>query len=447
MSDAKLIHRFSAAELARHVARGDLSVREVAEATLARIDALDGQLHAWAFVDRQVVLARADELDRARAAGKPSRLLHGVPLGVKDIFDVAGMPTRAGSRVRSDAPPAALDSEPVAAMRAADALIIGKTHTTEFAYAEPAPTRNPWNLECEPGGSSSGSAASVAAAMIPAALGTQTAGSVLRPAAFCGVVGFKPSFGRISRRGVIPFAWSLDTMGTLTRTVEDARLLASVLAGLDPPPEPGADAMERPPRLAYAPRILAERQHPSMSAALASAAAAFEKSGAKVDEVSLPADFDVSLESHHVIMVAEGAAYHAEGLARAGERYGVRLRTLVETGLLVRAADYLRAQRVRRDLYERVAPLFLRCDALLVPAAAGPAPRKTEGHTGDPAFNAPWTLFGLPAITLRGGTDIDGLPLGIQLVGRPRGDEALLDVAAWCERVRGPSPAPPAPFA
>ncbi|MHB8577569.1 MAG: amidase, partial [Dehalococcoidia bacterium] len=288
------------------------------EVLLNRIEALDGELHAWVYLDRDAVLAEADALDSEAEARRLRGPLHGVPIGVKDIYNVAGVPTRAGSRALAAAQPAVVDSAPVAALRRAGALIVGKTATTEFAYAQPALTRNPWNLDHEPGGSSSGSAAAVAAGMVPAALGSQTAGSVLRPAAFCGVVGFKPSFGRIDRRGVIPFAWSLDTMGTMTRTVRDARLLLTALTS--PTWHQAATARAAAaPHIGYVPRVLHGRIDPRMSAAIAEAAGTFERAGATVAEVQLPADFAAAVEAHQVIMVSEGAAHHADGVAAHGE--------------------------------------------------------------------------------------------------------------------------------
>lgn len=444
MSVSTPLSRLSATELAAAVARRELSTEQVARAALDRIAALDGELQAWVYLDADAVLAEARVMDSDAESGALRGPLHGVPVGIKDIYDVAGAPTRAGSKVRADAQPVALDSAPVARLRAAGALILGKTATTEFAAADPAATRNPFNLDHTPGGSSSGSAAAVAAGMVPVALGSQTAGSVLRPASFCGVVGLKPSFGRVERTGVVPFAWSLDTMGTLTRTVADAAL---VLRALTPPSwQPAAGKASVPPRVGYVTRILPERLQPEMRAALDSAAGRIGRVGVRVEEATLPADFDAAIEAQQLIMLSEAATFHAPGFAERAGLYGPRIREMVEAGMTVPAVAYLQAQRVRRDLGERILPLFARFDALLVPAAPGAAP-KTLASTGDPAFNAPWTLLGLPAITLCAGLDAEGLPLGLQLVGAPRADESLLSVAAWCEEALGAAPAPRAPFA
>jgi Asp-tRNA(Asn)/Glu-tRNA(Gln) amidotransferase A subunit family amidase len=438
MTTAAALLAHSASQLARLVHEGAVSPGEIAAAALDRIDALDGRLKAWVAIDRVAVQAEAALLDREARAGAFRGPLHGVPVGVKDIYDVAGLPTRAGASFLAAAPPAVSDSAAVASLRRGGALILGKTATTTFAMADPAETVNPWHPSHTPGGSSSGSAAAVAAGMVPAALGTQTAGSVLRPAAFCGIVGFKPSFGRISRAGVIPFAWSLDTLGPLTRSVADAALLLEVMTRLDWRREPDTAEPEVTPRLGVVSRLFPQRLHPEMEGMLAGAATAFARAGARVEEVALSDRFELTLEAHHIIMTVEGAAYHSRTHAEHLHEYRPRLRTLVETGRLVPATAYLEAQRVRADLWRRTLPLLGRFDALLVPAAAGPAPEGLDS-TGDPSFNAPWTLLGLPTIALPAGHDAQGLPLGLQLVGQPRADEALLRVAAWCEDVLGPA--------
>jgi Asp-tRNA(Asn)/Glu-tRNA(Gln) amidotransferase A subunit family amidase len=438
------LHELSAAAAAARIARRELSPVALVEALLARIEHLEPRLHVWAALDRAGALAQARQRERQTAAGAPCGPLHGVPVGVKDIFAVAGLPTRAGSRVFHAVP--AEDATTVARLRAAGAIVLGKTHTTEFALADPAPTRNPRHEGHTPGGSSSGSAAGVAAGMMPAALGTQTAGSVLRPAAFCGVVGFKPTYGRISRHGVLPLAWSLDHVGTLTRTVADAALLAEVMAGPD-----GRDgtcppvAVERLAEAARAPRlpdrllvgeVYPERLHPAAGGRLHAVAARLAAAGARVEELRLPDAFAAALATHDVIMSAEVAALHLEGVRRHADAYGPLLRARVEAGALVPAAAYLHAQRLRHRIRAAVLPLFDEADCLLVPAAAGPAPEGLAS-TGDPSFNAPWSLLGLPAIALPAGTDASGLPLAVQLVAAPWQEARLLGVAAWCEGVLG----------
>jgi aspartyl-tRNA(Asn)/glutamyl-tRNA(Gln) amidotransferase subunit A len=438
------LHTLSATRAAYLIAHRELSPVELTEALLARIERLEPRLRVWATLDADGALRQARERAEEAARGLIHGPLHGVPVGIKDIVHVAGLPTRAGSRVLDIVPPA--DASVVARLRRAGAVILGKTHTTEFAMADPASTRNPWNPEHTPGGSSSGSAAGVAAGMMPAALGSQTAGSVLRPAAFCGVVGFKPTYGRISRYGVLPLAWTLDHVGTLTRTVEDAAVLTAVMAGadghdhtcLDLPVPDMRDAVRvpRPPRIGIVgdlyPDRLTDPARDRLSASIVRLAAA----GAEMERLRLPSEFAAALDVHHVIMQAEMAGVHAEGIRARGDAYGPRLRAAVEVGALVPVATYLKAQAARRVIRRAVMPLFDLVDCLIVPSAAGAAPRGLD-FTGDPAFNAPWSLLGLPAISLPAGLDGNGLPLAVQLVAGPWQEARLLSAAAWCEGVLG----------
>ena len=444
------LHTLTAAQAADFIARRELSPLTLVDALLARIAELEPRLHVWAALDADGARSQARQLADEVARGELRGPLHGVPVGVKDIFHVARLPTRAGSRVHHTVPDE--DATTVARLRQAGAIIMGKTHTTEFALADPAPTRNPWNPEHTPGGSSSGSAAGVAAGMVPAALGTQTAGSVLRPAAFCGVVGFKPTYGRLSRHGILPLAWSLDHPGSLTRTVEDAALLLAVMAGpdgrdgtcLDTPADDYVAAARSPvpPRLGLAGEVYPDRLSGPARERLRCAAERLGAAGARLEEIHLPPEFSATLDAHHVIMVSEAGGVHAAGVRQRAADYGPRLRAVVETGALVPAAAYLRAQQVRRAIRDAVLPLLQRVDCLLVPSAAGPAPAGLDS-TGDPSFNAPWSLLGLPAISLFAGLDADGLPLAVQLVAAPWHEARLLAAAAWCEHTLGPAPPPP----
>ena len=444
------VYSLTAAQAAALIARRELSPVVLLDALLARVGALEPELQVWALLDTPGARAQAQERAAEAGRGELRGPLHGVPVGVKDIFHVAGLPTRAGSRVYQVIPTE--DATTVARLRQAGAVILGKTHTTEFALADPAPTRNPWNPAHTPGGSSSGSAAGVASGMMPAALGTQTAGSVLRPASFCGIVGFKPTWGRVSRHGILPLAWSLDHLGTLTRTVEDAALLLGVMAGPDgrdaacpdvPVPDyPGALRDPRPPTIGLVGDIYPERVSEDARQRLAATALRLELAGAELEKLRLPAEFAAALDAHHLIMTAEASGVHLAGVRERAGDYGPRLRLTVETGALIPAPAYLRAQQVRRAVRRAVLPLFEHADCLLVPAAAGAAPAGLDS-TGDPAFNAPWSLLGLPAISLPAGLDGEGLPLGVQLVAPPWQEARLLAVAAWCEHVLGPAPAPP----
>lgn len=424
------------AALAAGIAAGSVSPVAVVEALLARSARLKPELQVWALLAGDAALAAAREREAEQRAGSARGPLHGVPLGVKDIIDVAGLPTRANSAARADAPPATLDAAAVIRLREAGAVVLGKTATTEFAYMEPSGARNPWNPAHTPGGSSSGSAAGVAARLVPGALGTQTAGSVLRPAAYCGVVGFKPTTERVSRAGVLPLAWSLDHVGTLTRSVADTALLYAVLSGAAP-----IRRETRAPLLGLAPDFLASRSDAATRAMLHRTAAALTRAGAEVEAVDLEPLGLPALAAHQAVMAAEVSAYH---LGAHGDRLaalGPRLRALIHAGGLLPAQALLHAQGVRRRLWERWGPVLARYDAVLVPSAGGTAPEGL-GFTGGPAFNAPWSFLGVPAISIPAAVAENGLPLGMQLVSAYGEDARLLATAAWCEAAIGFSGAP-----
>ena len=427
-------------EAAEAVRSGTVSAVELVEACLARIRALDGDLRAWAHVDAEGARAVARERDSEARAGRLRGPLHGVPVGVKDIFDVAGMPTTGGARSFAHTRPVA-DAAAVARIRAAGAIVLGKTVTTEFAYRDPAPTRNPWNHGHTPGGSSAGSAAAIAARMVPLALGSQTVGSVLRPAAYCGVVGFKGTHGLVPVAGVIPLAWSLDHVGALARSVADATLAMSVLAGRELAP-----TAVSAPRLALAPELLA-RASREVAAHIEAVADTLARAGATVSKVELPASFRELAAAGLTVLEAEAAAYHERWFVKHADDYGPEMRSLVEAGLRLPATAYVGANRARLAFREDVMPLLAAHDALLCPTAPAPAPAGL-GSTGDGSLCAPWSNAGVPAITLPSGIAASGLPHAIQLVQAVGESRRLLAVAAWCERVLGftqaPTSSPPA---
>ncbi len=418
---------------AAEIRAGKLGPVELVEACLERIRALDGRLRAWAHVDEAGARAVANEREQEAKRGRIRGPLHGVPAGVKDIFHVAGMPTTAGAQAWAHRRPAE-DAASVARLRAAGAIILGKTHTTEFAYRDPAPTKNPWKEGATPGGSSAGSAAAVAARMIPLALGSQTVGSVLRPAAYCGVVGLKGTHGLVPVAGVVPLAWSLDHVGVFTRSVADAALALGVLAGRALAPEPIAA-----PRLALVPELL-RRASPEVAAHLQATADAFARAGASVTEVRLPPAFGEIHAAGLAVMEAEAATYHERDFAAHAAEYGVEIRKLVEAGRARSAVEYVRANRARLAFREEMTPLLAAHDALLSPTAPAPAPDLST--TGDGSLCAPWSYVGVPAISLPSGQAPSGLPLAIQLVQAPGACACLLSAAAWCERRLGFSQAP-----
>jgi aspartyl-tRNA(Asn)/glutamyl-tRNA(Gln) amidotransferase subunit A len=408
------------------IADRSLSPVDLLDSCLARIAARDAEIHAWVRVDEAGARAGARERHAEARAGRLRGPLHGVPVGIKDIIHVAGQTTTCGAAPAFHVV-ATEDATAVARLRAAGAIILGKAHTTEFAYFEPGPTRNPWNTAHTPGGSSSGSAAAVAARMAPLALGTQTVGSVLRPAAYCGVVGFKGTHGLISTEGVVPLAWSLDHVGVFARAVGDVALTATVLSGRSL-----AGGAPRPPRLALAPELV-DRATPETAAEVRAAAARLARAGAIIAEVKLPASFAGVHAAGREVLEVEAAAYHEELYRAHAAAYRPRTRELIVGGLARPAVAYARAQRARLAFREEVMPLLAAHDALLGPTAPAPAP---EGlATGDPWFCAPWSFAGVPACSLPSGVSALGLPHAVQLVAAAERDTELLAVAAWCERV------------
>lgn len=441
------LHELTVCEAVERLAQREISPVELVGALLSRIDSQEGEIKAWARLDRAGALAAARRSESELFGGRPGPL-EGLPLGIKDIYCTAGLATEANSPLLEGFVPGE-DAGAVARLRGAGAIILGKTVTTQFADGDPAATRNPWNAGRTPGGSSSGSAAAVAARMLPAALGTQTAGSVLRPAAYCGVVGLKPTFGRISRRNVFPFAWSLDTMGLIVRSVRDAALLLQVLAGYDPRDSGSEDQpvddyraaadSPRPPRLGLVTAYV-ERSQPNVREHIRSVASRLEREGAEVREVPFPGDLDLALAAHHVIQCSEAGELHARLHAEQPDGFLPRLRSAIEVGQLVPAFAYLRAQRWRRRFRIGFDALLRDLDGLLLPTASSVAPEPST--TGDTSFQAVITMLGLPAITLPTGLDADGLPFGTQIVGPAWGEAGLLGAASWCEGVFGPLPSP-----
>ncbi|HEX5777317.1 MAG TPA: amidase [Xanthobacteraceae bacterium] len=425
------------AEAAAHIREGRIRSVELVQDCLARIDEVDGEVQAWAFLNREHALRRAEAADLHRQEGKPVGPLHGVPVGIKDIFDTADMPTELGSPIWAGRTPRE-DAWAVSRLRADGAIILGKTVTTEYAYFHPGKTRNPHDFSLTPGGSSSGSAAAVAAFMVPAAIGSQTNGSVIRPASFCGVVGFKPTHGLIPRTGALLLARHLDHVGVFARSVEDAALLTESLAGYDerdPDTHPIARlplaniAVSEPP---LAPR-LAFVKSPVWGQADASTQEAFgalvEELGDNVAEVELPSSFERVVGLHGIVMDVEMAHNLHVDYERAGAQMSDKLRQLIERGRQHKAIDYAAAVAGSAALNDALNELFNEFDAILTPAAPGGAPAAET--TGSPIFNTIWTYLGTPAVTLPLLQTENGLPVGVQLVGRRGNDARLLRSAHW----------------
>jgi aspartyl-tRNA(Asn)/glutamyl-tRNA(Gln) amidotransferase subunit A len=446
------LYDLTAHEAARSIRQGELSPVMLVEALLQRIDGLEPQVQAWVTLDRAGALATARQLEEDMQHGRTRGLLHGVPVGMKDIYYTAGLKTTCGSRILADFVPS-YDATPVARLKEAGAIILGKTVTTEFATMDPGPTRNPWHLAHTPGGSSSGSAAAVAARMVPVALGSQTFGSIQRPAAYCGVYGLKPTFGRVSRYGVFPLSWSLDHVGPLARSVTDVALVLQVLAGHDPHDPASSRApvpdylqavqhADDPPRLGLVRQFYLERADPELRAHTEAVADRLGRAGASVEEVKLPESSSAVLAAHRIIMQVETAAVHADLFRAHAELYRPRIRASIETGSLIPGVHYLQAQRMRRLLRHDMTQVFQGVDFLLMPAAPGPAPRDLT-TTGDPSFSALASFTGLPAITIPSGLNTAGMPLAIQLLGPAFADDRLLAAARWCEATLDVTLVPP----
>ena len=415
------MNRLSASELARAIARGDTTSEAAVMACLARIDEREHEVRAWAFIDGEAALEQARACDRVEPAGP----LHGVPIGVKDVIDTADMPTQMGSPIYAGHRPLA-DATCVSVLRQAGAVILGKTVTCEFAGVTPGPTRNPVDLRHTPGGSSSGSAAAVADFMVPAAFGTQTGGSVLRPAAFCGVVGFKPSFGRYLRTGIKFAAESFDTIGTIARTVEDVELLDNVLVGRRSGPKPAAMR----PVVGICKTHLWSTARPETVAAIEHVASSFKNSNARMTDVTLPAIF-----ADLTVARARIAAYErARGMAyewhRHREALSERLRTTIAEGFAMSPEDYWSARALLAQCRALLAEAMKDVDVLLTPCVPGEAPSGLA-YTGEPRFQELWTALHVPAISVPAGRGPAGLPTAVQLVGKAGQDERLLGVARW----------------
>jgi Asp-tRNA(Asn)/Glu-tRNA(Gln) amidotransferase A subunit family amidase len=416
------LNELSATEVVRGIAAGTFTCEAVVRACLARIADQDGMIQAWVNFDPDAALAQARALDRATTRGP----LHGLPIGVKDVIDTFDMPTEMGSPIyRGHRPPA--DGACVAQVRAAGAVILGKTVTCEFAGVTAGPTANPHEETHTPGGSSSGSAAAVADCMVPVAFGTQTGGSVLRPASYCGVIGYKPTYNAFNRFGVKPAAEGLDTIGLIARTLDDVAMVRAVLLGASPTPIVAVSA---------APRIGLTRTHmwanaqPETVEAVEDAARRLDDAGAEIVEIALPDDFAGLGHAREIINDYERAMGMAHEWQHHRADISERLAKIIERGLGVAHADYVAAVQLAERCRAQLAGVFASADVLLAPCVRGEAPEGLH-HTGDPSFQALWTLMHTPTVTLPTAVGPNGLPVGIQLVAPRYEDERLLAVSQW----------------
>ncbi|MDQ3197435.1 MAG: amidase [Pseudomonadota bacterium] len=413
------------------IAAGRLTAAKYLAALLERTARFEPRVQAWQWFDPERAMTLAKQRDHGPPLGGDA-LLRGIPIAVKDIIDVMQLPTGMGSKLyEGERNVAKCSAKIVECIEGAGAYVLGKTVTAEFAFLAPGKTRNPWHDAHTPGGSSSGSAAAVAAGFVPGAIGTQTNGSVIRPAAFCGVVGFKPSAGTISADGTLSYSPTLDQTGVFTRSVADAAMLSSYVG--ERPIAVDVRNMERPPTLLAVRSPVWEKATPPQRAMLAANIERLRKDGARVEEIELSRAFDRAHSVLRTIMASEAARYFDLLQSRHRENMSVELNALIDEGRAIADADYRTALSAREDLRRSLAEFLRDADAIITPPAPGEAPA-TLTHTGDPAFCTIWTLCGVPALSLPVGFGPNRLPLGLQLVGRFNGDDALLAVAQWCEQ-------------
>ena len=419
------LNQLDASTLAKKLASREITSEQLVRACLDRINEREADVQAWVYLAAESALKKAQELDRGPVTG----LLHGLPVGVKDLFDTADMPTTYGSGIYRSLQPAA-DASIVALCRAQGAVMMGKTVTTEFATFTPGKTRNPHRLTHTPGGSSSGSAAAVADHMVPLAFASQTAASVIRPAAFCGIVGYKPSFGLVNRSGVKPLSDSLDTLGFLARSVEDVALFAAAATG---------DRSLLQLETSFSPRIALCHTHEWSYAdqdtqhAMEHVAFMLAKAGHRVREMTLPESFAGLLQAQKEIMgfdLVRSLAY--ERLENAIE-LSTGLRELLEIGQQITHDQHRANLQLAYSARAAVSTAFGEYEVVLAPSAVGEAPA-TLTQTGDPVFGRVWTLLGLPCVHLPFYRGSSGMPVGLQVVGRPGEDKVALRVAAWLMR-------------
>ncbi|MBI1832069.1 MAG: amidase [Planctomycetes bacterium] len=422
-------------DAAEAIKGGRVTPIDLVEQCLATIERWEKHVHAWVFVDAEYARAEAKRLTDELAKGRYRGPLHGIPIGVKDIYDVFDWPTACGSKLWANSI-ARQDAAVVASLREAGAIFLGKTVTTQYASFDPPVTKNPWNLAHTPGGSSSGSAAAVATGMCLGAVGSQTGGSITRPASYCGIAGCKPTYGLLPLDGIMPLAPSMDHPGSMAHDVMDLALLLRGMLSRDI--GEGVNHVEKAAVASSRPLFGRLRQHfeeradEAVRDMMDEICHRFAEEGAHIEEVALPAEFSDVVHQHRIVMAVEAAQYHERRLRMHGEDYAPRIRALLEEGLRCPAPDYARAkecQRVASEVTWIPKPSKL---ILLCPATTGPAPRADT--TGDPAFNSPWSFTGSPTISVQTGYFVDGLPLAIQLVGGHDCEGLLFSTAAWCEK-------------
>ncbi|MEO1206759.1 MAG: amidase [Pseudomonadota bacterium] len=448
--DTQLIN-LTATEVASLIAQGTVTSEALVTACLKRIADRDPDIKAWAHLDSEKALADASRADAWRATGQGLGPLHGVPIGIKDIIDTQDYPTESGCPLYQGNQPRS-DALCVTALRSAGAIIIGKTVTTELALLTPAETKNPGAPDHTPGGSSAGSAAAVADFMVPAALGTQTAGSILRPASYTGIYGFKPTFGLVPRTGVLMQSHTLDTVGLLARSLDDIALITDAMSWRDPADDTSYPrsqtrlfdlAQTKPP----APPLFAFVKTPAWDLIDPDSKAAYEEIAAELGEACTTIELkslEHVIEWQRVVQLAENAAYYGPLQDTAREQLSDGLNARLDEGANVPVRDYLKAVRSRDKAYNAIEELFEDVTAIITPASPGIPPQRAEGITGAPIFNGMWTYLGMPCLSIPL-LEVNGLPVGVQLVGQRRDDGRLLRTARWLINHFAADQTPPSP--
>ncbi len=418
------------ADVQQAIKTRELSCRDLLEHCFQKIEEKEPVLHAWAYLDRNAAFQQADALDRELEQGRWRGPLHGIPIGIKDIIDVKGMPTNAGFLDRNNSP-ATGDATVVKNLRLEGAVFPGKTVTTQLACFDPPPTRNPWNQEHTPGGSSSGSATAVAAGMCLAAVGTQTGGSIIRPASFCGVAGLKPTYGMVDRQGLILLSEHLDHIGPLAHSIVDLVVMLDSMTDqatyLPLLIEPVKDA----PRIGWLTDFFVDKTDNTMQHALAFARQQLESAGAAVKDCTLPSEFESIRDHHLTLMQFEMAQNLGEDYDRKRDSYGPAISQVLDAGRVVSPETCQASLEYQATIAQEVRKQFARFEILISPATVGPAPDSST--TGDPSMNAPWSMTGFPTISIPVSVTKEGMPLAIQITGHPDKFDDLLLAAQWCE--------------
>ncbi|HEV7224146.1 MAG TPA: amidase [Pirellulales bacterium] len=428
-------------EAAAEMRQGRPSASELLDQCLANVERFEPRVRAWVMLDEAGARETARRLDEERKQGRNRGPLHGIPVGIKDIVDVAGWPTKAGSPLR-EGHRAERDATLVARLRAAGAVILGKTVTTQFASFDPPPTRNPWNLERTPGGSSSGSAAAVAAGMCLAAIGSQTGGSITRPASYCGVAGCKPTWGRVSSAGLVPFSFHLDQAGPIARCVADLAIIVRTIAGYDPADpvcqnipllDDKTAPLDQPPKIGLLEEYFFETASESVRQVTRRAVDRLRSAGMETQVVALPASFADAHRYQRLVMAVDAAAYHRDNFPSRREQYAPNIALVLDEGRAATAVEYSAALAHQFRFRREMSAALEGFDALLTPATNATA--QGPETTGDPRFNVPWSYSGQPTVSFPCGLADESMPVALQLIGRPFDEAALFAAAAWCEQI------------